>query len=187
MSSHHIVKEKQEPALYIDKLGNFNEELLGQLLEWSPTLLVNADEYEKAISLGLKVDIIVGAEDATETQENTLFILAPIDRLQAAIAYLVSEKYSAVNSIGNVSTFDDVDHFLPTINLVLFTETLKSYAVKPGFSIWKPAGTMFKIDVISYFETGNLKPAANGDFEVIKDGFVTFDFATDYLFLSEFL
>ncbi|RYD76847.1 MAG: thiamine pyrophosphokinase, partial [Sphingobacteriales bacterium] len=29
MSSHHIVKEKQEPALYIDELGNFNEEYLG--------------------------------------------------------------------------------------------------------------------------------------------------------------
>ncbi|RZK41505.1 MAG: thiamine pyrophosphokinase, partial [Pedobacter sp.] len=40
MSSHHIVREKQEPALYIHQLGNFDEEKLGQLLEWSPTVLV---------------------------------------------------------------------------------------------------------------------------------------------------
>jgi hypothetical protein len=48
MSSHHIVKEKQEPALYIHHFGNFDEEYLGQLLEWSPTLLVatNSGKYQ---------------------------------------------------------------------------------------------------------------------------------------------
>ena len=49
MSSHHIVKEKQEPALYIHQLGDFNEEFLGQLLEWSPTVIVAAGEYEKVV------------------------------------------------------------------------------------------------------------------------------------------
>ena len=77
--------------------------------------------------------------------------------------------------------------YLPEINIVLFTETEKTYAVKPGFSIWKPKGSIFHIDIISYFETSNLKPEDNGDFIVINDGFVTFTFTTDYLFLSELL
>lgn len=41
MSSHHIVREKQEPALLIMDLNGFNDEHLGQLLEWNPTVLVN--------------------------------------------------------------------------------------------------------------------------------------------------
>ncbi|MFD2144372.1 hypothetical protein [Mucilaginibacter antarcticus] len=39
MSSHHIVREKQEPALLVLGLDGFDEEQLGQLLEWSPTLM----------------------------------------------------------------------------------------------------------------------------------------------------
>lgn len=39
MSSHHIVKEKQEPAFYIDYIGDFNEKLLEQFLECSPAFL----------------------------------------------------------------------------------------------------------------------------------------------------
>jgi hypothetical protein len=187
MSSHHIVKEKQEPALYIHHLGNFNEEFLGQLLEWSPTLLVASSAYEKAISLGLKVDAVIGKEENLHAQENTKIIFSPNEDLITAVKYLIAEKYPAVNIISKEDKFDDLAHLLDDINIVLFTETTKSYAVKPGFNVWKPAGTLFKIDVISYFETSNLKPTENGDFEVINDGFVKFDFTTPYLFLSEFL
>ncbi len=187
MSSHHIVREKQEPALYIHHLGNFDEESLGQLLEWSPTIMVAASEYEKALSLGIKIDVVIGVDNALEIQENTKFIYAGIENLPTAVKYLISERYPAVNIISIENKFDDLAAFLPDINIVLFTETEKSYAVKPGFSIWKPKGTIFHIDIISYFETSNLKPEDNGDFVVLNDGFVTFNFTTEYLFLSELL
>ena len=77
--------------------------------------------------------------------------------------------------------------FLPQINIVLFTQTEKSYAIKSGFNLWKPAGTKFNIDVISYFETTNLKQEKDGSFVVQQDGFVSFNFTTEYLFLSELL
>lgn len=187
MSSHHIVREKQEPALYIHHLGNFDEENLGQLLEWSPTIVVAASEYEKALSLGIKIDVVIGLAEDLQIQENTKFIYAGIENLPTVVKYLIAERYPAVNIISKENKFDDLAAFLPDINIVLFTETEKSYAVKPGFSIWKPKGTIFHIDIISYFETSNLKPEDNGDFIVLKDGFVTFTFTTDYLFLSELL
>lgn len=187
MSSHHIVREKQEPALYIHSLGNFNEEYLGQLLEWSPTVIVAASEYEKVISLGLKIDVVVGEAKPGEEQENTKWINLGKNDLAAVTRYLVVEEYPAVNIISEESKFDDLADFLPRINVVLFTETTKSYPIKQGFSIWKPAGTVFKIDIINYFETDNLKQEDNGDFVVIKDGFVSFNFVTDYMFLSELL
>ncbi|MES2417529.1 MAG: thiamine pyrophosphokinase [Bacteroidota bacterium] len=187
MSSHHIVRERQEPALYIHYFGDFDEENLGQLLEWSPTIAVAASEYEKAISLGLKVDVVIGPDNDLQIQENTKFVYATTENLQTAVKYLIADRYPAVNVISRESKFDDLAGFLPEINIVLFTEREKSYAVKPGFSIWKPAGTIFHIDIISYFETVNLKQEENGDFVVLKDGFVSFNFSTDYLFLSELL
>lgn len=187
MSSHHIVREKQEPALYIHHFGNFDEEHLGQLLEWSPTLLVAAHQYEKAVSLGLKVDVIIGDLENLSPQENTKLIFSPIDKLSTAVKYLISEKFPAVNIISQENKFDDLAPFLDEINIVLFTETQKNYAIKNNFSVWKPAGHLFKIDIICYFETDNLKQIEDDDFEVIKDGFVSFNFTAPYLFISELL
>lgn len=187
MSSHHIVREKQEPALYIHYFNNFDDEYLGQILEWSPTLIVAASQYEKAISLGLKVDVVFGNNEVLPIQENTKYIFATNENLQTVIKYLIEEKYPAVNIISKESKFDDLVCFLPEINIVLFTQTEKSYAIKSGFNLWKPAGTMFNIDVISYFETTNLKQEGDGSFVVQKDGFVSFNFTTEYLFLSELL
>lgn len=188
MSSHHIVKEKQEPALYIHEFGNFNEEYLGQLLEWSPTLIVLASEYEKVVSLGLKVDIIIGNLDAgVDLQENIRIIPQQKDGIEDAMDFLLREKYPAVNVIGKISSFDDLTCYLPNINLVLFTQTNKHYAIKNGFNIWKPAGTIFLIDIVTYFEADNLMQQETGEFVVVEDGMVNFRFQAPYLFIGELL
>lgn len=185
MSSHHIVREKQEPALYIHDLGAFDEEYLGQILEWSPTLIVNGENYEKVISMGLKVDVILNAAEEVVPQENTKSIIGPGDEYNTVINYLISEKYPAVNIIDQDKKLSDLAFYLPKINIVLFSATEKSYAIKSGFSVWKPAGSIFLIDVVSYFETTNLMQKEEREFEVVKDGFVEFTFTTEYVFLTE--
>lgn len=187
MSSHHIVKEKQEPALYIHCLGNFDEEQLGQLLEWSPTLLVAANQYEKVLSLGIKVDVVIGHDELQNQQENTKYIAAEINELTTAINYLITQQYPAVNVIGATNSFEGLTNYLPQINLVLFNQNQKSYPIKNGFKIWKPAGTIFSINCENDFSTSNLATQKNGSFTVIKDGFVTFNFTSNYLFLTETL
>jgi hypothetical protein len=185
MSSHHIVKEKQEPALYINNLGDFNEEYLGQILEWSPTLIVNGTIYEKITSMGLKVDVVLNAADGTIPQENTKSIIGPGDEYNTVLNYLISEKYPAVNIIDTDKQLADLAFYLQKINLVVFSPTEKSYAIKTGFKVWKPAGSIFLIDVISYFEATNLMQKDEREFEVVKDGFVEFTFDTEYVFLTE--
>ncbi|WP_316819400.1 thiamine pyrophosphokinase [Pedobacter gandavensis] len=185
MSSHHIVREKQEPALYIHDLGEFNEEYLGQLLEWSPTLIVNAAIYEKMISLGLKVDIVVNSAGQDFFQENTKVIPAKGEALDAVLDYLIAEKYAAVNVIDTKAKLRELGSYIDEINIVVFTSTEKAYAIKSGFSVWKPKDSVFHIEVLSYFETSNLKQNENEEFVVINDGFVTFNFNTAYLFISE--
>jgi hypothetical protein len=187
MSSHHIIREKQEPALYIHELAAFNEEYLGQLLEWSPTLIVNDTEYEKVISMGLKVDAVVNSSGLNTVQENTKVIEVKAEPLDAVLDFLIAEKYQAVNVIDTKSNLRELGSYIDEINIVVFTETEKAYAIKSGFKVWKPKGSIFKIEVMSYFETSNLMQEENGDFVVIDDGFVEFIFTTSYLFISEVL
>lgn len=187
MSSHHIIREKQEPALYIHQLGAFNEEYLGQLLEWSPTLIVNDSVYEKAISMGLKVDAVVNSSGTSAFQENTRVIEVKTEDLDAVLDFLIAEDYQAVNVIDTKSNLRELGSYVDEINIVVFTETEKAYAIKSGFKVWKPKGSIFKIEVISYFETSNLRQEESGDFIVVNDGFVEFIFTTEYLFISEVL
>jgi len=185
MSSHHIVKEKQEPALYIHDLGTFDEEYLGQLLEWSPTIIVNGAIYEKVISMGLKVDVVLNAVEGLTFQENTKSIIGPGDEYNTVLNYLISEKYPAVNIIDSDKSVADLAFYLTRINIVVFTPLYKSYAIKTGFSVWKPAGSLFFIDVVSYFEATNLMQMEEREFVVVEDGFVEFTFLTEFVFLSE--
>lgn len=63
MSSHHFVKEGQEPSVWV--IGNsYSEEVLGTLLEWSPKVIASIDAADKLFSLQIKIDqIIIPEED----------------------------------------------------------------------------------------------------------------------------
>jgi thiamine pyrophosphokinase len=63
MSSHHIVRDDQEPALIIANGASCNPELLGQLLEWSPLVIVLDSAMERVMKLNIKVDVLLGDFD----------------------------------------------------------------------------------------------------------------------------
>lgn len=63
MSSHHIVRDDQEPALIIANGAACSNELLGQLLEWSPLVIVLDSAMERVVELGIKVDVLLGDFD----------------------------------------------------------------------------------------------------------------------------
>ena len=59
MSSHHFVKEQQEPALLVLDTSGISFEQIAPLLEWVPTILVAKDEVPVVISWGVKIDLIL--------------------------------------------------------------------------------------------------------------------------------
>ena len=63
MSSHHIVRDDQEPALIIANGAACQPELLGQLLEWSPLVVVLDSAMERVMELDIKVDVLLGDFD----------------------------------------------------------------------------------------------------------------------------
>lgn len=56
MSSHHFVKEGQEPSVIV--LGDISDwEILGGTLEWSPKVIANNEGYHALSGAGVKVDV----------------------------------------------------------------------------------------------------------------------------------
>jgi thiamine pyrophosphokinase len=75
-SSHHIVRDDQEPALIIASC--LRSELLGQLLEWSPLVIVLDSAMERVMKLDIKVDVLLEDFDRdfdAEYYKNLSFLL----------------------------------------------------------------------------------------------------------------
>lgn len=186
MSSHHIVREKQEPALLIMNLAGFENENLGQLLEWSPTVIVNEKTYDLADSLAIKIDGVITRDPDFLAQENTRIILTDTDPLEDCLKFLVGEAYPAVNIIDNEFALKDYVLFVDDIDLVVFWGDQKIFPVRSGFSKWQPAGEIVLLlhEVHNLSSSGLIKKKEH-HLETEKDGFYSLTFDQPFLFISE--
>ncbi|MDN3584119.1 thiamine diphosphokinase [Mucilaginibacter flavus] len=189
MSSHHIVREKQEPALLVLGIDNFEEELLGQLLEWSPTVITTPDTAEKLNSFGIKVDGIITNGEADSLQEDIKLIPVDNDSLAvSALKYLTANGYPAVNIITDEAELSIFLPYADKINLVIFNARQKIYPVTTGFSKWKPAGEQIEIitptKILKY---SGLQNTSAGIYSTTDDGFFSLQFEQPFLLIAEAL
>jgi thiamine pyrophosphokinase len=191
MSSHHIVRAKQEPALLVMTMDHFNEEYLGQLLEWSPTILVSAKVAEKVLSMGIKIDVIVSVEnELLNTQEHVKILTAGDDDLilDAALKYLIAEGYPAVNIITNHFKAKEYLFYVDMIDLVVFDEDKKIYPIKSAFSKWQTKGEdiyVYHPEIIHDFSISGLEKIKGNHYQTVKDGFFSFTFEPPFIFIAE--
>lgn len=189
MSSHHIIREKQEPALLILAIDSFDKELLGQLLEWSPTVIVSQDVYEHVWSLGIKIDVVLRqTPDFIETQEHVKsYDVKDHDLLKSAMSFLVEESYPSVNIITEEFHLQHYSAFVNQLDVVLFVNNQKIFPVKSGFTKWKPAGDrIFIISEEVVLKTcDGLKFENQNQFLTVKDGFYRLTFDEDFIFIAE--
>lgn len=134
MSSHHIVRDDQEPALIIANGAECSNELLGQLLEWSPIVIVLDSAMERVVNLGIKVDVLLGDFDGDfnpEIYKEKQFPLEIVHTpnqdktdLEKAFDYLIKKGHKAVNVIW--ATGKRADHTITNItNIVSYRNKLK--------------------------------------------------------------
>ena len=134
MSSHHIVRDDQEPALIIANGAACSDELLGQLLEWSPLVVVLDSAMERVVELGIKVDVLLGdfdrGFDANYYREShyPIEIIHTPDQdktdLEKAFDYLYARNIPAVNVVW--ATGKRADHTITNLtNIVNYREKLK--------------------------------------------------------------
>ena len=134
MSSHHIVRENQEPALVIANGEACSRALLDELLEWSPLVVVLDRAMPRVVALGIKVDVLLGDFDGDfnaelyQQAQYPLEIVLAADQdktdLEKAFDYLVKRGFSAANVVW--ATGRRADHALNNITcLAAYRETLQ--------------------------------------------------------------
>jgi len=167
MSSHHITRDDQEPALIIANGAECSSELLGQLLEWSPLVIVLDSSIERVLPLGIKIDVLLGDLDGdfngnfdADKYQNLQYPLKIIQNkdqdttdLDKAFEYLIEQKIPSVNVVW--ATGKRMDHCITNItNIVRYQEKLKIvvlddyskiYRLPQKFSKWYPAKTLISI------------------------------------------
>jgi thiamine pyrophosphokinase len=187
MSSHHIIREKQEPALLVLGLNNFNDEQLGQLLEWSPTLVATPIIAEQLNSLGIKIDWII-TDDAYDDLQSDMKQL-PVGNdtiIAAALRHLTTQGYPAVNIVTDEFDIDDYLPFTDEINLVIFYQHEKIFGIASGFNKWKPGGEIIRLlSPPKNLKALGLKPIGELTYQTITDGFFTLTFDDSLLFIAE--
>lgn len=134
MSSHHIIREKQEPALIIANGESCSMELLGQLLEWSPFIVVLDSAVHRVMELGIKIDVLLGDFDRGIDIEKIVQNQYPIEivhtpnqdktDLEKAFDYLIEKGFPAVNVVW--ATGRRADHSIANMtNIVSYKSKLQ--------------------------------------------------------------
>ena len=178
MSSHHIVKEKQEPALIIANGESCSEELLGQLLEWSPFVVVLDHAIYRVLDLGIKVDVWMGDFDQQHDfdmirgRQEPLEIINTPDQektdLEKAIDFLIDRGFPAANIVWatgrradhSVANMTNIVRYKNQIRLVLFDDYSKIFPLSGTFEKWYVAGTpisLIPIGTVNGILTSGLK------------------------------
>jgi thiamine pyrophosphokinase len=189
MSSHHIIREKQEPALLVLGMDGFDDELLGQLLEWSPTVMVSDIMAEKLNAYGIKVDWIITNDIDGDIQSDVKFLNVNNEPLvSAALKHLTSNNYPAVNVVTDELNLDDYMPFIHKINLVIFYNNQKIYPVTSGYSKWKPAGEIIELlSKATNLQFAGLDRLSGTSFKTQQDGFFTLKFDNPFIVVAESL
>jgi len=178
MSSHHIVKEKQEPALIIANGEACSDELLGQLLEWSPFIVVLDHAIYRVLDLGIKIDVWMGDFDqdhdfeAIRAGQDPLEIISTPDQnktdLEKAIDFLIERGFPAANIVWatgrradhSISNITNLVRYKEQIRLVLFDDYSKIFPLSGTFEKWYVAGTplsLIPVGVVEGIQTTGLK------------------------------
>lgn len=178
MSSHHIIREDQEPALIIANGESCSLELLEQLLEWSPYVLVLDGALHRVIDLGIKFSGALGDWDSVENIHELVEHQHPIDLIDApnqdktdlekGIEHLLQKGHSEIHIVW--ASGKRLDHTLNNIitlakysnqgTLVLFDDHTRAYCIPKTFSKYFNRGTnisLFPMNQCQGITTSGLK------------------------------
>ena len=185
MSSHHIVRENQEPALLILSLEGLREDILHQLLEWSPTLFTLAENYEALHSRGIKVDVLLCTGNLSayrHLEENLVLIPYQQGYWSNLFTYLLKQKNSALTIIGESQIIHHVKPWLNDFSLSIIDRNFKFVIVKQ-YEKWLPKDAILSLPF--KLPGKNLQDIGNSRFKVLEDGFLRIDRQADYFLIGE--
>jgi thiamine pyrophosphokinase len=177
MSSHHIVRDDQEPALIIANGASCSFELLGQLLEWSPIVVVLDNAIDRVLQLDIKVDVLLGDFDddfEPEIYKEKQFPLEIVHTpnqdktdLEKAFDYLIEKGHKAVNVVWatgkradhTITNITNIVSYRNKLKIVIIDDHSKIFLLPNKFEKWYTAKTpisLIPIGKVSGITTDNL-------------------------------
>lgn len=168
MSSHHIVRDDQEPALIIANGASCNPELLGQLLEWSPLVVVLDSAMVRVMELDIKVDVLLGDFDRGFDSEIYKISQYPIEiihtpdqdktDLEKAFDYLIQRKIPAVNVVWatgrradhTITNLTNIARYRNLLKIVILDDHSKVFLLPKKFEKWYTANTPISLIPIGH-------------------------------------
>lgn len=152
MSSHHFVKDQQEPAVFLLDANDLSFDTVSPLLEWVPTVLVAQDSLDQVLSWGIKIDVILAT---AEFQQQNLHLLEeqyPVkfltttseNTLEEGLQYLLATKHPAAHLVGYSHLHcQNLEEKLDLFDLTILDSGWKYYPVKSGkFKKWFAESTI---------------------------------------------
>lgn len=174
MSSHHIVREDQEPAVIVLTPELLLQEKYHQLLEWSPTIICDLSAAHALDSYGIKVDVIVDSNSLAFGQSHVSFIPLEATVLETAIdflgrggrkqAYVLSEGISLdlLSALANQE-----------LGLTILTRDAKWMLIRKEFSKWYKSSEELEVFSNGSFQAlGRVDAMGDNRFQTRQDGIV---------------
>lgn len=178
MSSHHIIKDDQEPALIIANGEPCNDEILGQLLEWSPYIVVLDGAILKVLEKNINVDLLLGDFDKKLNFDEIKSIQSDIEiahtpdqdktDLEKAIEFLIKKGHKAANIVWatgkradhSITNMTNIVRYKKQIKLVMIDNFSKIFPIDKSFEKWYEKGTpisLIPVGIAAGIETKGLK------------------------------
>jgi thiamine pyrophosphokinase len=178
MSSHHIVKDKQEPALIIANGLGCSDALLGELLEWSPFIMVLDSAIHRVLKKGIKIDALLGDFDHDLDTEEIRLLQHPLEiihtpdqdktDLEKGIEYLIAQGHKSANIIWagglradhTLNNMSSIVKYKSQIDIVMLDDWSRIYCLPLKFEKWYAKETkisLMPMPVASGITTSGLK------------------------------
>jgi thiamine pyrophosphokinase len=166
MSSHHFVRDKQEPALIIANGDECSNDLLNQLLEWNPFVLVLDGALDRVLMKGIKVDAVLGDFDSlnvnrlgVEEEQHIEWVYTEdqdMTDLEKGIQYLIDQGHKAANIVwatgkrmdhthNNIITMAKYHGQLPLCMLDDYSRAFCLNSGEEGYSKFYPQGSVLSL------------------------------------------
>ncbi len=173
MSSHHFVKDGQEPALVIANGEMCAYEILTSLMEWCPYIVVCDGAYNRIKNLQITPDVVIGDFDSLKGVEHNLHTQyihlkdQETTDLEKAINHLIEKGYTDINVIW--ASGKRLDHTINNfatlakyskIKVVLIDDYSRSFILPKNYSKRYEKGqalSLVPIHTCSGITTKNLK------------------------------
>lgn len=179
MSSHHVVRENQEPALLIFDVDALEEEYLGQLLEWSPIVIASDQHVDFLLARGIKIDVILTAQQNFQVEQDGVLVIRSQDFLTDVMLYLRSRNQFAVHILWNSFQPNVILPYHKEFVVALYSKQVK-YIIQPTFDKWMPNDRQISIlDTNTDYHIENLEKIRDTLYKSIQTGFVRINSKND--------